>query len=186
MRRPSYNYIWAELAGGTLVLGTVDGGATSSSNSALFIKGKKVYIGGTESGDNALNVLGVAHATTGIYSDGYVSARGQDTSSDIRLKTDFRPLDGALEYIRGTHFTRFRWRDGGESVGIIAQEERGREYGFLVRSHGEIGHLTYDYAASTALLGAALQEEDEKVEALKKRVKELENELNKLKHHANR
>lgn len=134
----------------------------------------------------SLTVLGTAYATTGIYSDGYVSARGQDTSSDIRLKTDFRPLDGALEYIRGTHFTRFRWRDGGESVGIIAQEERGREYGFLVRSHGEIGHLTYDYAASTALLGAALQEEDEKVEALKKRVKELENELNKLKHHANR
>lgn len=130
----------------------------------------------------SLTVLGVIHATTGIYTDGYVSARGQDTSSDIRLKTDFRPLDGALEYIRGTHFTRFRWRDGsGESVGIIAQEERDREYGFLVRSHGEIGHLTYDYAASTALLGAALQEEDDKVEALKRRVKELENELNKLK-----
>lgn len=131
----------------------------------------------------SLTVWGVIHATTGIYSDGYVSARGQDTSSDIRLKTDFRPLDGALEYIRGTHFTRFRWRDGGggESVGIIAQEEQSREYGFLVRSHGEIGHLTYDYAASTALLGAALQEEDEKVEALKRRVKELENELNKLK-----
>ena len=180
--RPSYNYIWTDTAGGTLVLGTIDGGATSSSNSALFIKGKKVYIGGTEAGNNALNVLGVAHATTGIYSDGYVSARGQDTSSDIRLKTDFRPLAGTLEYIRGTHFTRFRWKDGsGESVGIIAQEERDREYGFLVRSHGEIGHLTYDYAASTALLGAALQEEDDKVEALKKRVKELENELNKLK-----
>lgn len=179
--RPSYNYIWTDVAGGTLVFGTIDGGVTSSSNSALFIKGKKVYIGGTETGNNALNVNGVAHATTGIYSDGYVSARGQDTSSDIRLKTDFRPLNGALEYIRGTHFTRFRWKDGGESVGIIAQEERDREYGFLVRSHGEIGHLTYDYAASTALLGAALQEEDEKVEALKRRVKELENELNKLK-----
>lgn len=187
--RPSYNYIWADVAGGTLVLGTADGGQTSFANSAIFIKGKKVYIGGTETGNDALNVLGVAHATTGIWSDGYVSARGQDTSSDIRLKTDFRPLDGALEYIRGTHFTRFRWKDGGgESIGIIAQEERGREYGFLVRSHGEIGHLTYDYAASTALLGAALQEEDSKVEALKKRVKELENELDRLKqsNHANR
>lgn len=180
--RPSYNYIWADVAGGTLVLGTADGGQTSFANSAIFIKGKKVYIGGTETGNNALNVNGVAHATTGIYTDGYISARKQDTSSDIRLKTDFRPLDGALEYIKGTHFTRFRWKDGsGESVGIIAQEEQSREYGFLVRSHGEIGHLTYDYAASTALLGAALQEEDEKVEALKRRVKELENELNKLK-----
>lgn len=182
LARPSFNYIWTDVAGGTLVLGTTDGGVTSSSNSAIFIKGKKVYIGGTETGDNALNVLGVAHATTGIYTDGYISARKQDTSSDMRLKTDFRPIAGALEYIRGTHFTRFRWKDGsGESVGIIAQEEQSREYGFLVRSHGEIGHLTYDYAASTALLGAALQEEDNKVEALKRRVKKLENELDRLK-----
>lgn len=182
LARPSFNYIWTDVAGGTLVLGTTDGGITSSSNSAIFIKGKKVYIGGTETGNNALNVLGVAHATTGIYTDGYISARKQDTSSDIRLKTDFRPIAGALEYIRGTHFTRFRWKDGsGESVGIIAQEEQSREYGFLVRSHGEIGHLTYDYAASTALLGAALQEEDDKVEALKRRVKELENKLDRLK-----
>lgn len=188
MSGTSYDYIWTEYPGAALILGTADGGGTNSSNSAIFIKGKKVYIGGTETGNNALNVNGVAHATTGIYSDGYVSARGQDTSSDIRLKTDFRPLDGALKYIRGTHFTRFRWRDGGESVGIIAQEEQSREYGFLVRSHGEIGHLTYDYAASTALLGAALQEEDDKVEALKKRVKELENELDRLKqsNYANR
>lgn len=189
MSGTSYDYIWTEYPGAALILGTADGGETNSSNSAIFIKGKKVYIGGTETGNNALNVLGVAHATTGIYTDGYISARKQDTSSDIRLKTDFRSLAGALEYIRGTHFTRFRWKDGsGESVGIIAQEEQSREYGFLVRSHGEIGHLTYDYAASTALLGAALQEEDEKVEALKKRVKELENELNKLKqsNYANR
>lgn len=189
MSGTSYDYIWTEYPGAALILGTADGGGTNSSNSAIFIKGKKVYIGGTETGNDALNVLGVAHATTGIWSDGYVSARGQDTSSDIRLKTDFRPLDGALEYIRGTHFTRFRWKDGsGESVGIIAQEEQSREYGFLVRSHGEIGHLTYDYAASTALLGAALQEEDEKVEALKRRVKDLENELDRLKqsNYANR
>ena len=182
MSGTSYDYIWTEYPSAALILGTADGGGTSLKNSGLYIKGKKVYIGGAESGNNALNVLGVAHATTGIYTDGYISARKQDTSSDIRLKTDFRPLDGALEYIRGTHFTRFRWKDGsGESVGIIAQEEQSREYGFLVRSHGEIGHLTYDYAASTALLGAALQEEDDKVEALKRRVKELENELNKLK-----
>lgn len=189
MSGTSYDYIWTEYPGAALILGTADGGGTNSSNSAIFIKGKKVYIGGTETGNNALNVLGVAHATTGIYTDGYISARKQDTSSDIRLKTDFRPIAGALEYIRGTHFTRFRWKDGsGESVGIIAQEEQSREYGFLVRSHGEIGHLTYDYAASTALLGAALQEEDDKVEALKRRVEELENELDRLKqsNYANR
>ncbi len=128
-----------------------------------------------------ITATGTISSTTGIYSTGYVSARGQDTSSDASLKKDLRPIEGALGYIIGTKFRRFRWRDDDtESVGIIAQEEREREYGFLVRKHDEVGHLTYDYAASTALIGAALQEEDRKVEELKARIEELENEIKSL------
>ncbi len=129
-----------------------------------------------------VSISGVLYASTGIWSDGYVSARGQDTSSDASLKKDFAPLDDALAYLRGTRYVRFRWRDSGEeSVGVIAQEEREREYGFLVRNHEGPGHLTYDYAASTAILGAALQQEDKRVAALEARIKELENEISKLK-----
>ena len=131
---------------------------------------------------STITATGAISSSTGIWSAGYVSARGQDTSSDIALKKDFSPIGNALEYVKGTHFTRFRWKDGGgESIGIIAQEEERREYGFLVRHHEGVGHLTYDYAASTALLGAALQEEDRKVEELKTRIIELENEIKNLK-----
>lgn len=136
----------------------------------------------------ALTVIGAItatttiHATTGIYTDGYISAKQASTSSDRRLKTDFRSIDNALKYILNTHYTRFRWKDDNkESIGIIAQEEQNREYGFLVQNRKEIGHLTYDYAASTALLGAAIQEEDSKVEKLRKRIIKLENELSNLK-----
>ena len=331
LRRAGYNYIWASTAGGVLSLGTIDSGATSFSNAALNIIGKKVYVGGTQSGTGVLNVSGdiqtvgsanrymrltqtgielhvtattgwatglsvygtdnafigcaagtygatnnlnyyyyggdynnanvnmygggdiyfkgnhyfffnrdavgayfypvdngvefnmhnasntytqslagfktsssfivsalkigansapayaldvngVIYSNTGIFSSGYVSARGQDTSSDINLKTDFSPIKNALDYVLKTHYTQFKWKDTMQlSMGIIAQEERGREYGFLVKSHGDVGHLTYDYAASTAILGAAIQEEDRKVEALKRRVAELENELRQLK-----
>ncbi len=143
--------------------------------------------GGTLTGaltvQSTITATGTISSSTGIYSTGYVSARGQDTSSDISLKKDLRPIEGALDYIIGTKFRRFRWRDDdAESVGIIAQEEQEREYGFLVRKHDEVGHLTYDYAASTALIGAALQEEDRKVEELKARVAELENELKTLRY----
>lgn len=182
LQRPSVNYIWANTKGGEICIGTADGGETSELNSGINIIGKRVYIGGTVTGSNALNVAGVAHATTGIYTDGYISARRQDTASDIKLKKDFRKIDNALKYVLNTHYTRFRWKDDDkESIGIIAQEEQNREYGFLVQNRKEIGHLTYDYAASTALLGAAIQEEDSKVEKLRKRIIKLENELSNLK-----
>lgn len=135
-----------------------------------------------------LTVLGAITATTtiyaktGIYTDGYISAKQASASSDRRLKKDFCKIDNALKYVLKTHYTRFRWKDDNkESIGIIAQEEQNREYGFLVQNNEKIGHLTYDYAASTALLGAAIQEEDSKVEKLKKRVAELEKELSNLK-----
>lgn len=182
LQRPSTNYIWANKAGGEICIGTADGGETSALNSGITIIGKRVYIGGTNSGSNALNVKGAIHATTGIYTDGYISAKQSSTSSDRRLKKDFCKIDNALKYVLKTHYTRFRWKDDNkESIGIIAQEEQNREYGFLVQNNEKIGHLTYDYAASTALLGAAIQEEDSKVEKLKKRVAELEKELSNLK-----
>lgn len=130
----------------------------------------------------AITATTTIHATTGIYTDGYISAKQASTSSDRRLKTDFRSIDNALKYVLNTHYTRFRWKDDNkESIGIIAQEEQNREYGFLVQNRKEIGHLTYDYAASTALLGAAIQDEDSKVEKLRKRIIKLENELSNLK-----
>ena len=182
LQRPSSNYIWANKAGGEICIGTADGGETSALNSGITIIGKRVYIGGTNSGSNALNVKGAIHATTGLYTDGYISAKQASTSSDRSLKTDFRSIDNALKYVLNTHYTRFRWKDDNkESIGIIAQEEQNREYGFLVQNRKEIGHLTYDYAASTALLGAAIQEEDSKVEKLRKRIIKLENELSNLK-----
>lgn len=182
LQRPSSNYIWANKAGGEICIGTADGGETSALNSGITIIGKRVYIGGTNSGSNALNVKGAIHATTGLYTDGYISAKQASASSDRRLKKDFCKIDNALKYVLKTHYTRFRWKDDNkESIGIIAQEEQNREYGFLVQNNEKIGHLTYDYAASTALLGAAIQEEDSKVEKLKKRVAELEKELSNLK-----
>ena len=130
----------------------------------------------------AITATTTIYATTGLYTDGYISAKQASASSDRRLKKDFCKIDNALKYVLKTHYTRFRWKDDNkESIGIIAQEEQNREYGFLVQNNEKIGHLTYDYAASTALLGAAIQEEDSKVEKLKKRVAELEKELSNLK-----
>ena len=141
--------------------------------------------GGTLTGaltvQSAITATGTIYSSTGIYTAGYVSARGQDTSSDISLKKDLKPIENALDYVLGTRYWKFKWKDNDEDcVGIVAQEEREREYGFLVRKHSD--KYTYDYAASTALLGAALQEEDNKVERLRLRIEQLENEIKNLRY----
>ena len=142
-----------------------------------------VHIDYYEGTNHRLTVAGTIYSKTGIYTAGYVSAKGQDTSSDISLKKDLAPITNALDYVLDTKYWRFKWKDSDEDcIGIVAQEELGREYGFLVRKHQDQDTYSYDYAASTALLGTAIQEEDKKVEELKARIEQLENEIKTLKY----
>lgn len=78
-----------------------------------------------------LAVQGVIYSGTGIYSDGYVSARGQNTS-DVRLKMDIRDFRAA-DIIRSLRPKAFKWNDTARSkfsvfdtdetqYGLIAQE----------------------------------------------------------------
>ena len=46
-----------------------------------------------------VDVNGVIHSNTGIFSDGYVSAKGQNTSSDMRLKNVLNNVEGVSESI---------------------------------------------------------------------------------------
>lgn len=65
---------------------------------------------------------GVFHAVGGIYSDGYVSARGQNTSSDERLKNILRPRALNVRDIANAPSVEFMWKkDGIKDVGSIAQ-----------------------------------------------------------------
>ena len=164
------NYIWNAGSSSTYASHTLG---------ALNVK-SNLTVAGTSTLTGDLTVSGKITSSTGIVSNGYIAAKTASSSSDIALKKDIVDLENALGYILNTHYVKFRWRDNNEeSIGIIAQEELGREYGFLVQKHSE--YLSYNYAATTALLGAALQEEDNKVEKLKKRIEELENELNTIK-----
>ena len=93
---------------------------------------------------------GTLHASGGIYSDGYVSAKGQNTSSDMRLKDVLGSVTLPLERIAKAPSFEFRWRDGsGESAGSSAQywkealpsavRERG---GYLEMQYGNIALIS--------------------------------------------
>ena len=86
---------------------------------ALQPRGGRVAIGKTTA-DYPLDVAGVIHATTGIFSDGYMSAKGINTASDVRLKRRIASL--AVRDVAEAPVYRFAWINGGGiDVGSTAQ-----------------------------------------------------------------
>lgn len=71
-------------------------------------------------GDFTVN--GVIHSTSGIYSDGYVSAKGQNTASDVRLKRRIADVALTVRDVAEAPVYRFAWINGGGiDVGSTAQ-----------------------------------------------------------------
>lgn len=106
------------------------------------------------------------------------------TTSDRRLKTNIKQVD-SMRIIRSLGGTwQFDYKDTGRhSIGFIAQSVRGSMLKSMVYASDD-GYLKLNYLDTRLIalaLGAAVQVDD-KVERLKKRVRELENEVELLKH----
>lgn len=98
----------------------------------------------------SVSANGTIYAKTGIYSDGYVSARGQNTSSDARLKRNLHPFEIKLHQIANAPSVSFDWKEGSHDVGSIAQYWQGVNPSLTPK--GPDGYLTLQYG-KTALLG---------------------------------
>lgn len=105
-----------------------------------------------------VTVSGVIQATVGIWSPGYVSARKIAPTSDRRLKCQIKPLRSSLQYVLDTSFVEYDWKsDGKHDIGLIAQDEEIREFGFLVGMNGN-GDKNIEYPKYIAILGKSIQE----------------------------
>lgn len=116
------------------------------------------------------------YAVAGIWSDGYVSAMGQNTSSDERLKMDFMPLKLTLEQIANAPSVMFRWKkDGSLDFGSIAQYWQ-HINPLFAREHK--GYLTLDYGkiAMSGLIAVSNEVLNDKA-----RISQLEREVGELK-----
>ena len=119
-----------------------------------------------------LDVIGVIHSTAGMWSNGYVSARGQNTASDSRLKTILRTTLLDTRSIAAAPSVLFRWKDDGrEDVGSIAQYWQ-RIDRHLV-SHRPDGYLGLDYGKAALLSVISVAKQTLNHEA---RIKALERE----------
>lgn len=77
---------------------------------------------GTDTPAYKCDVIGVIHSTAGIFSDGYMSAKGINTASDVRLKQRIADVALTVRDVAEAPVYRFAWINGGGiDVGSTAQ-----------------------------------------------------------------
>ena len=156
--------------------------------------GKRFYV---ENGDNtdfsaatAISTSGGIYARKNITSSANIIATGAITakasSSDIRLKTDIQGYD-AMGIIRKFRSVKYHWnaiaKENSEvfnhdnwNYGLIAQDLLSGGYSQWVKDAFN-DYYTIDYERLIPVVWKGLQEVDDEVTRLKKRVKELEKRL---------
>ena len=135
-------------------------------------------------GAAALNVVSSAlHCNVGFYSDSFISARGADTSSDIRLKRDLQDLRLSVDDIAKAPAVSFRWRDTGrEAIGSVAQYWRP-----LVPQavHERDDRLTLEYGplalTGLTIVARKVMSHEERIRQLEQENAELRKEIAALK-----
>lgn len=124
------------------------------------------------------------HAATNITADGAITAKA--SSSDIRLKTDIQGYD-AMGIIRKFRSVKYHWnaiaKENSEvfnhdnwNYGLIAQDLLSGGYSQWVKDTFN-DYYTIDYERLIPVVWKGLQEVDDEVTRLKKRVRELEKRL---------
>ena len=156
--------------------------------------GKRFYVGNTEntnfSTNTAISTEGGIYAKKNITSSANIIANGAITakasSSDIRLKTDIQGYD-AMGIIRKFRSVKYHWnaiaKENSEvfnhdnwNYGLIAQDLLSGGYSQWVKDAFN-DYYTIDYERLIPVVWKGLQEVDDEVTRLKKRVKELEKRL---------
>ena len=159
----------------------------SRCNLSLQPRGGQVYIGQNPDGGDTgykLTVNGSIKSNGNIIATGAITAKA--SSSDIRLKTDIQGYD-AMGIIRKFRSVKYHWnaiaKENSEvfnhdnwNYGLIAQDLLSGGYTQWVKDIFN-DYYTIDYERLIPVVWKGLQEVDDEVTRLKKRVRELEKRL---------
>lgn len=100
---------------------------------------------------NKVDASDTIHATTGIFSDGYMSAKGINTASDARLKRRIADVALTVRDVAEAPVYRFAWINGGGiDVGSTAQYW-GAKVPELTHLLADGIHLGLDYGKAALL-----------------------------------
>lgn len=178
--------IWGQSFDGSANVSGAMTGVTSM-DGLIYFDTSHNYIGiGNTTPNYKLDVTGVIHSSAGMFSDGYVSALGQNTSSDERLKDIKGDIDLSVGLYANAPSKLFEWKDNkalGTQVGTIAQYWE-RELPQVVHDRGD-GYLSMQYDV-TALLGTItiakkVQNHEEIIKKLERENEALRAQLKELK-----
>ena len=178
----------ASLIHSTSIRGTSANGLTlgvTGNTNSLYIA-PNGYIGiANNSPAERLHVNGAIYATTGVYSDGYVSARGQNTASDENLKENILPLRLSVSDIAKAPSISFDWKDTKKrDAGSIAQYWE-RVCPLTVNKTRQ-GYLAIDYGKAGLLSAISIAKElidvEDRVKKLEQENVLLRQQIKKLKH----
>ena len=135
------------------------------------------------------NSSGVVFAATGIWTNGYMSFRGQNTSSDARQKRIIRDIHVPLTTIAKAPNVVFSWLDNGKlDMGSIAQYwHKHLPLSVYVRDNGFLG-MDYSKVALACVISMAseLLGVKDDVSELKREVRQLKRENQQLKQQLNK
>lgn len=193
---------YIQALGGVNCAGVINSGGCSEFNVYATFHGNR-YHGGIEIGasDNVLGIgvhsnnswyiwwtnsgsIGSSSNKSYIFSyngsswnfTGSVVASGEVTAySDARLKSNIQPLK-----YRGRLTPKTYIKDNKQSIGFIAQEVQILYPETVLMSDDKEHYLSLNYNALTAVLAAQLNDVDDEVTLLKKRVEFLEKEVKRL------
>jgi hypothetical protein len=141
--------------------------------------------------DNAGNVgIGTNAPTTKLYVNGDITANSIAGTSDIRFKTNIRPVENALDKVKALRGVYFNWNQkafpekefGAQSeLGFIAQEVEKVVPEIVTKDKTKDEYRSVKYDKLVALLVEAIKEQQKQIDSLKIKVNKLSN-LNRGNH----
>ena len=150
----------------------------NGNGNAIFIKTNS-YVGVNNTDPQyQLDVDGIIHAATGIYTEGYVSAGATSSSSDERLKSGIKDFGYSAEMLMALRPREWDWNEKsymkGHAAGVVAQElQRVMPYAIVERQY-----LSVNYDMLHGLEIAGLQDHETRICQLERENAELKRRLN--------
>ncbi len=139
--------------------------------------GTTLNVGGAATLSSTLSVTGEATYGASIVAAGSITA-----NSDIRLKTNIKPLQAVSEKLRRLRSVEFDRIDiKVHQLGFIAQEVKMLFPELVVKAKDSMGTLSVNYQAMTAPLLQGWQEHDSIISLQQKEIVKLQTELAELK-----
>ena len=135
----------------------------------------------TSNSQRYIHFFDASNNDAGSVQNGGGASTVYNTSSDYRMKEDYRPLENGLERLSKLNPIKFKWKHYDiEQEGFLAHEAQevfpdavtGDKDG--IDKYGEPEMQQMDYGRITPLLVKAIQEQQEQIEQLKKQIETLQ------------